>query len=224
MPLVPAKKDQKVAFYRSKIEPWTTNAVAIGTTTTAVGALDTLVTAAETAIADQIAKLAAYRTAVETADAAVEAMGVAGADIISAIRTKGRTGGQAVYDLAQIPAPATPTPIGNPGTPEALKVELHPDGSIKLTWKCANPAGSTGTLYHVFRSMGNPNSYGFIGGTGSREFTDATVPSGSSVVYYKIQAIRTTAIGVAGEFMVRFGIGGSVEVTAIGPTAPKLAA
>ena len=41
------------------------------------------------------------------ADVAVEAMGVAGADIISDIRSKARTGGPAVYVLAVLTAVTT---------------------------------------------------------------------------------------------------------------------
>ena len=156
---------------------------------------------------------------------AVAAMDIAAQGIIKQVRAKAETTGNPdVYTLASIPAPATPSVIGAPGTPEALKVTLNPDGSIKMAWKCANPAGSHGTLYHVFRSTtGAANDYAFVGGSGLREFTDQTAPSGQAILYYKIQAVRTTAIGVAGEFMVRFGTGagGGISVTTI---APKLAA
>jgi hypothetical protein len=150
----------------------------------------------------------------------------AAADIIKQVRAKAAVSGDSIYTLASLPIPATPTPVGPPGTPEALKVELNPDGSLKLTWKCPNPTGSTGTLYHVFRSAtGETSDYTFIGGAGEKKFTDGTVPSGSSILYYKIQAVRTTAMGVPGEFIVRFGIGvgGGISVMAIAPT-PKLAA
>ena len=75
----------------------------------------------------------------------------------------------------------------------------------------------------MYRAIGTPEDYQFIGGSGLREFTDQTAPSGQAILYYKIQAVRTTAIGVAGEFIVRFGIGvgGGISVTTL---APKLAA
>ena len=60
-----------------------------------------------------------------------------------------------------------------------------------------------------------------------RDFTDASVPSGTPIVYYKIQAVRTTAVSPYGEFMVRFGVAGSsggVLVTAVEKTSPKIAA
>src|SRR5258706_14784698 len=44
MPIVPEKKDAKVAFYASKTTGWAASAVAIGTTTAAVTDLTTKVT------------------------------------------------------------------------------------------------------------------------------------------------------------------------------------
>jgi hypothetical protein len=137
----------------------------------------------------------------------------------------GGRGGFSISPLAAHPPPPPPPPVGPPGTPEALKVELNPDGSLKLSFKCANPAGAYGTLYHVFRSAtGETNDYQFVGAAGEKRFTDSTVPSGLSIVYYRIQAVRTTAVGVAGEFLVRFGIGAGGGGISVTPLAPKLAA
>src|SRR4051812_25511040 len=82
MSLVPRTKQDKVNFYQSKITPWTTNATAIGTTSSAVTALNTLVTAAADALAAQTVAEAAWRSSVETSDLAVAAMATAGANII----------------------------------------------------------------------------------------------------------------------------------------------
>ena len=226
MPLVPAKKEEKVAFFRARIAPWQTNAVAIGTTGAAVTALDGLVTAAEDAIAAQLVALNAYRTAVETTDTAVAAMAGAGADIISAIRTAGRTGGATVYELAQIPGPATPAPVPPPGTPYQFKVELLPEGQLVFTWKCNNPAGASGTVYQVYRRDTPTAEPTFLGIAGIRKFIDESVPTGQPQIGYVIQATRSTAIGVEGNFAVRFGTTSAGAMTAsIVETAPaKMAA
>jgi hypothetical protein len=214
MALVPDKKQQKISFYQSKIDPWTTNATAIGTTTTAVTALGTLVTAAQTAMDAQTTAEAAFRTAVEAANNAVNAMAAAGADIISAIRTKARTGGDGVYTLAQIPAPATPSPVGAPGQPKNFTVALNADGSLMLKWKCSNPAGSTGTIYQVWRRAGATGEFTYIGGAGAKQFLDAELPTGVSQVTYQIQAVRSTAVGPWAQFNVNFGTTSSGTMTA----------
>src|SRR4051812_12894699 len=119
MGLIPDTKAGKVAFYGSKIAPWTTNAVAIGTTAGAVTALDALLTTAQDKLAAQTAAQEAAKTATAAADNAVEALAVAGANIIADIRAKARNSADPanVYELAQIPAPATPTPVNTLGTP-----------------------------------------------------------------------------------------------------------
>lgn len=226
MGLIPDTKVGKITFYEEKVPVWELHASAIGTTAGAVTSLEGKTEAARAAwVAAQNAKAIA-KAATTTLNAAIAAMMTEGASIIKQIRAKGEiTPGDTVYALAQIPPPTIPSPVGPPGTPSDLKVELKPDGSVALGWRCSNPEGSVGTLYHLYRSVGTPNNYSFIGGTGSRSFVDNTAPSDSPILYYKIQAVRTTAIGDSQEFMVRFGVGASgVEVTAITTIAPKIAA
>src|SRR5690349_6361294 len=103
MVLTPKAKVGKINFFLSKVTPWQTNAVAIETTSAAVTAMSAKVTAAQDALAAQIAARSAAETATLTLHNAVSDMMVAGMDIVKDIRAKAATGGQAVYDLAQIP-------------------------------------------------------------------------------------------------------------------------
>ena len=115
---------------------------------------------------------------------------------------------------------ATPSPVGPPGTPFKLVVTLNPDGSLAMTWKCNNPA--SGVIYNIYRSLDAADPV-FIGGSGKRQFIDATVPAGTATIQYQIQAVRTTATGVPGEFIVKLGVtssgGGTVSVEE--KTAPE---
>ena len=43
------------------------------------------------------------------------------------------------------------------------------DGSLELKWKCANPAGSQGTMYQVSRRIGASGPLVQIGGSGTRD-------------------------------------------------------
>lgn len=226
MALVPDKKQDKISFYQSKIAPWTTNATAIGTTSSNVANLGTLTTAAQTAMDAQTTAEAAFRSSVAAANSAISAMDTAGADIISAIRTKARTDGDGVYTLAQIPAPATPSPVGAPGEPSNFKVELQNNGALTLTWKCKNPANSTGTTYQVWRRIAGTNDLAFLGVTGERKFVDSTVPAGTTQATYQVQAFRSTLAGPWAQFNVNFttDIGGTVTAAVINTTGPKMAA
>lgn len=113
----------------------------------------------------------------------------------------------AVYAAAQIPEPAPPSPASAPGTPTDFSVLLEQTGAVTLKWKCANPAGVSGTVYEVRRRTGS-GSFTFIGATGIRQFTDDTLAAGSVNVTYQIIAVRSTIRGLPAQFNVNFGIGG----------------
>ena len=222
MGLLPKNQQGKINLFQSKIDPWTTNAVAIGTTTTAVGALDTLVTAAQTAIANRESAQAAAKTASAVADQAIEAMTRAGMNIVSAIRTKALTSGPSVYNLAEIPAPATPSWPGDPGTPYKFAAQLNALGGLDISWKCTNPAG--GTMYAIWRKIGDAPAVQ-IGGCGGKKFVDSTLPAGTSLATYQIQAQRTTGAGAWATFVVNIGVGTSgATTTSVSPSAVKIAA
>src|SRR4051794_27775228 len=138
MSLIPKTKIGKIQFYTAKITPWSSNAIAIGTSSAAVTDLQTKLTAAQTKLDAQIAAEAAFRTAVGAADAAVATLALAGADIIKAIRAKAAAvGGNTVYELAEIPAPSNPTPVNTLGKATDFVVTLSESGALELTWKCA---------------------------------------------------------------------------------------
>jgi hypothetical protein len=225
MAIVPQTNEGKINFFQSKNDPWSTNAVAIGTSAAAVTALATKVTTAQAKLAAQVAAQEAARSATAEFNAAVRDMAVAGSDIIKQIRAKAATDGDSVYILAQIPAPATPSPVPAPGTPTDFSATLNPDGSLSLKWKCPNPARSTGTIYQISRRSGATAAFVAVGGSGARTFIDAGVPAGVASVTYQIVAVRSTAIGVAAQFIVNFGTGAGGETMAsVVESAPKLAA
>ena len=134
-----------------------------------------------------------------------------------------------MYPLAQIPAPAVPSPVGPPGTPFDFTVALQQTGAVTLRWKCNNPVGASGTVYEVRRRVGGTGTFGFLANVGTRSFTDETIPGGSNGVTYQITATRSTRRGTPAQFNVNFGIGGDgltfATVTAEGENAPmKMAA
>ena len=54
------------------------------------------------------------------------------------------------------------------------------NGALIMKWKCANPAGSSGTVYQVFRRIGGTGEFTYLGGCGTKEFIDATIPAGAT--------------------------------------------
>jgi hypothetical protein len=229
MPVIPSKFQERVEFFQNRIALWTENSTNIGLTAGEVTALNTKVTSAAAAMAAaQVARDDAKSATVAAHDA-ILALTDDGAELIRKIKAKAGASGNSVYTLANIPVPATPSPKPPPGTPEALKVTLNGNGALNLKWKCTNPPGSVGTIYQVWRRVGTSGEFVYLGGAGTREFEDATVPAPTASVTYQIQAVRSTAVGQWAQFNVNFGVstGGPTiaSVVAQQPSpSPKMAA
>jgi hypothetical protein len=119
---------------------------------------------------------------------------------------------------------ATPTPRPAPGKAYEFNATLMGDGSLDSKWKCNNPPGAAGTIYQIFRRTGAAGEFEYLGGVGERKFHDTTIPAGTATVTYKIQAVRSTAVGDWAEFNVNFGMSAGGGMTASVEPAPKLAA
>ena len=233
MSIVPPSRLGKIEFYEAHITPWTTNAVAIGLTTAQVTALDTKVKDARDAYDAQIAAHDAARAATQDFYDKVRAMHSDpgfGADMIAAIKNKAQTTNNPnVYVLAQIPPPATPGTTPPPGTPFDFTVGLLQSGALELKWKCTNPTGTQGTLYEVKRRFGGVSApFEYAGASGTRAFTDETLPTGSAPVTYQVTAVRSTSRGNPAQFTVNFGLGGGggeLTITSTSEESPvKIAA
>ena len=208
MGITPNSRLGKVTFYETHISPWATNALAIGLEVAEVTSLGVATGAARTAYNEMIAARAASKAATQNFYNMVEAMHSApgkGSDMIDTIKNYAQTTDDPnVYTLAEIPPPSEPGTVPPPGTPESFRVSLLQDGAIELSWKCNNPAGSTGTAYEIRRSIdGGPMS--LIDTAGERRFTDTTLPANPGPVTYRVTAIRSTLKGNPANYTVYFG-------------------
>jgi hypothetical protein len=211
MATVSSKDLEAIQQFENWVPVWSANAVAIGTTTATVTALDLKVKAARNGYtAQQAAKMAA-KTATNVFHDAVDLMRDAGADIIRQIRTQAEvTNNPNVYNLAQVPPPAPPTPAPLPGQPTNFSVGLTGSGGILLTWKSANSSPSSGAYFTVRRRLAGESTFTVAGGTGSKSFVDDTVPFGTNMVTYLVQGFKGQAAGPESEQLtVQFGVGGA---------------
>jgi hypothetical protein len=227
MPTVPQDRVAKLEFYEVHVPIWQAVAATIGLVPASVTALSGVTEEARAAYTAHLAALDASKAATAAFYDKIRAMHNApgmGADMIQQIKNKAATTNDPnVYALAQIPAPALPAPAPAPGTPTGFTVGLLGDGSLELKWKCANPGGRGGVIYHVQRRVGSAVEWEFAGATGTRTFLDQTLPAGAaSPVTYQVTAVRSTARGNPAQFVVNFGTGGSGE--AVATVGPKLAA
>lgn len=205
MSTVPKGRVKRIAYYEARVAKWVENAELIGADPALVAAVQAQAIEARLALKAQKEAQSAARSATQQYNRAVRKLGKLGRNVMLQIRSAaGRTGDE-VYALASISPPAKRSPIGKPGTPYKFKAVLHPSGDLLLTWKCDHPRGAEGTLYQIYRSIEGSSAQAYLGGSGTKEFIDSTLPRGCGSVTYSIQAIRTSAFGVAANFTVHFG-------------------
>src|SRR5690606_11456724 len=126
MSTVPSKASERITFYLSHIAPFTTNATAIGLTTTEVTDLQTKAEAAQAALTAREEAMQVAESKTTDLRDAVSVMSRAGAALIKKVRAKAeQVGDNSVYALAQIPPPAEPAPVGAPGVAYLLVVTLE---------------------------------------------------------------------------------------------------
>lgn len=231
MGVVPKNIADRIAWYQARESAWTTSATGLGLSTAEMTTMSGYITAAATALTDQVNKKDLAKAATVTLHDADAIMARYGSDLIQKIRAKaGQVGGDSVYALAMIPPPATPSPVAAPGQPTELNVVLTQTGALDMTWKCPNPTRSQGTVYNIFRYSGNgvptDADYTYVGGSGVKEFTDETAPAGAARIMYKIQAVRSTKVGPFATFNVFLGVntGGGLMIQSVENTSQKLAA
>jgi hypothetical protein len=200
MRVVPRNKGPRLQFFLTHLPKWIENAEALGLSAEILVELQAKVDETCTKRNAQYANEQAARSATQEADSADEAMSNLGAAVIQQIRARARTAGPSIYSLGSISPPKDASPIAPPGKPDKLKAQLM-GGWLELRWTCKNPRGSTGTLYHLHRSVdGGPKA--FIGLSGEKKFVDQTVPKGASFLEYEIRAIRSTQVGLSALFPV----------------------
>jgi hypothetical protein len=203
----------------------TANPTSYGLVAGQATAYGTLNTAFGTALALWLAPATRTKVTLENKNAAREAL-IANAKMLAAIiqSTPTVTNGQrAALGLS---IRETPTPVGSLGKPTKLKVTLSETGALELGWSCSSPRAS-GMTYQIYRRNAPDGEFTYIGGSGEKKFTDATLPAGSSQVTYQIQAVRSTAVGPWASFNVNFGVssGNGAAKTSVTEAKPvKIAA
>lgn len=214
MPIVPTKNLDALIFCEAHTALFLAQAANIGLSSAQATSFKNAVVAGRAAWDARQNAIEAARVATVAMDDALGAMRRSAGDTIRLIKAFAETQSNpnSVYNTAQLPPPAVPSPAGPPGTPTAFKVGLNGDGSITLKWKCTNPAGTTGTVYNVSRRIANQTAFSPLGAVGVREFTDATIPvsaASNGGVVYRVQAQRAGDFGEPSEqILVQFGAGG----------------
>jgi hypothetical protein len=210
MSIIPRKLSDLVNWVASHAPAWAVEPTSIGLSAEQVASLQSELTMVQGNIVTRDSAVNTARAAVQTTSNNASAMRKTASDLVRTIKAFAQTQAkpEEIYAMAQIPAPASPSPVPPPGMPTDFRASLNPEGSLTITWKCANPAGAGGTVYNVRRRFNSSSPWQQLGATGIRSFTDETL-SGTTSVMYQVQAQRSASFGLASlTFMVQFGTGG----------------
>ncbi len=197
----------------ARVEPWETNALAIGISVLEAQAFGASVGAFATAVSNQAKAKAAYEAATDGVNDAYRTMRRNMTNGIADIRqfAEQQSNPTGVYELAQVPPRAAASTAPPPGRPFDFSVELvDTTGAVQLRWKCQNPTGTTGTSYIIRRRLPTETAFSFVGVTGEKRFVDNTFIAGPDRVEYTVQAQRADSAGpVSSIFTINFGLPGS---------------
>ena len=206
------------------------HAAALGLTPAMAAAFKTATEAAVAKVLDQEAAKQAALVATQAAQGALDALDTAAGDIVRTIKAVAQNAPDPnlIYNLAQIPPPARPAPAPPPAQPTDLCVTLGTtDGALRLSWKAANPPGTSGTAYIIRRRLPGEGGFAYVGVSGKKTFVDDTFIAGPECVQYTVQGQRADSSGpVSPIFTVSFGKlpGKSATVVAsVTPNGPLLA-
>lgn len=229
MPVIPATRLEQLEFSEAHLPIFGTTPTAIGLTAAQVSTLSALTDTARKDYDAALSARQASKAATEAMYASVGNMRTQLADMVRSIKTFAEASANpaSVYSMAQIPAPQSPSEVPPPGTPFDFRVEILQNGALRITWKCDNPEGTSGTIYEVFRgAVGSTLSY--VGSSGIKEFVDDTLPRSAVPISYQFTAVRSTRRGDPAVLTVSFGVAGggggftinSVQGGEIAPPAP----
>ncbi len=215
--VVPSKDLDAVQFFEDHLSGWSTNALAIGTSVSAISAFTTVVKAAHDAYTAQQKAQQAAKAATTPWHNNVRSMREIGGDLIKTIKAfADTTNNPNVYGIAEIPMPMPPAPVPAPGQPGSFKVGLTGAGAVEISWKCNNGASSTGAFFVVTRKLMGESVFTTVGNVGKKKFTDSTITQGVSGATYLVQGFRGALAGTISEQLsVQFGVsaggGGNVQ-------------
>ncbi|HYE63342.1 MAG TPA: hypothetical protein VD997_15225 [Phycisphaerales bacterium] len=224
---VPRKTVDFVNWLKPRGPKWKTQASVLGLTTSQGTAVDAASASLLAKFEAREAAEQAFRNAVAELDAELTSARTIVGDCMRTIDAfaSNSSNPTAIYTTADVPAPQSPKPTPPPGLPADLRVTLGKTGSLELAWKCVNPGNVGGVVYEVKRSIGSDaGPFEYLGVSGTRKFTDDTLPAGSGSVYYQITGVRSTQRGPTEVFLVKFGVtGGGFAISSV-TTSGKLAA
>lgn len=177
---------ERISVYTPR---FTSNSAALGLSALQISALQDALDLAETAYQDHLSAMTESKTATQNwYDKGNECIEVA-RGLIKAIKAKAEVDDNpGLYVLSGIPVPdSTPTPSTPPSTPTEFAAAVTNTGYVQVTWK-----GTRSSLIstNIFRRLANETNFTMVGAVTGSNWTDTTVPPGTTTASYYGVAFR----------------------------------
>jgi len=208
MTVLPPSRIARLEWFEQRLAAWLADPAAIGLTPDQITQLQSEIDAARTTYTTQQQARNDAMSATVAFYNNEDALAADGRDLIKAIKAFAETSNDPnVYVLANVPPPADPTPAGDPGTPTNITTFLSTIGHIKLAWKATDAAASSGAYVIIERRLNDEQTFTLLGTTGTKTFTDTTVPLGTRQATYVITPKRGDRTGApSNQVTVQFGV------------------
>lgn len=223
----PQPKVDQIVWFENHVPLWTAAPTTFGVTVAQCTAMDTATKSARSAYTAAVNAKQAAKNATVAQDMQVATMLNMGRDLVNVMKSFiANTNNAALWAQAGLEPNAAAGTAPDPVAPTALSATLDSQGNVIVKWKTSQPAGLSGVIYSVRRSI-DGGDYVLLDSVGGKTYTDETVPVGTQSVAYSIKAKRgSQASGWSEALTIRFGRvgGGGFAITSIETTPVKLAA
>lgn len=230
MPNVPPQpKIDQITWFENHLPMWS-SPTTFGITAAQLTSLTTAVTAARKAYDDAQAARLASKAATTSENEAVAAMLSTGRNLVNIMKSFIEdSGDSSLWGEAGLEPDAAPGTAPAPNAPFKLGATIDSIGNVIVNWKASQPAGVSGVIYSVQRSLEN-GPFVLLDSVGEKQFVDETLPIGTQTVSYTVKAKRGNKSSEWSEALIlrfgRVGVGGGLTIMSMqsGPTPTKLAA
>lgn len=214
MSTLPRSRAEQINFFEQHVSIWASDPAALGLTSAQVTDLNGLTTAARASFVTVEAARQSAKATTTGYYGATDAMREAGGEAINTIRAFAEASDDpaAVYEAAQIPPRAAPSPAPAPDAPTNIATTVYTTGEVELKWKVKQPRPGAEIFTVIHRRLNNTGAYIEFASTGEKMFVDSNIPPGTQSVSYMLRTRRGDQVSVPSDAVTQhLGVPGNGE-------------